>query len=50
LVRIATGRDASDTAFASVLNGIAALQEIEVTATVTGRLPEDDHTADALLG
>jgi transglutaminase-like putative cysteine protease len=49
LVRIATGRDATDTAFADVLRGIATLQTIEVTATVTGNLPVDDHRADAQL-
>ncbi|WP_242606002.1 transglutaminase family protein [Frankia sp. Cppng1_Ct_nod] len=49
LVRIATGRDAADTAFVSVLRGIATLQSIEVTATVTGSLPVDDHQADVQL-
>ncbi len=43
LVRIATGRDAADAAFASVLGGIASLESIEITATVSGVLPEDDH-------
>jgi hypothetical protein len=50
LVRIATGRDAADTAFADILRGVATLQTIEVTATVTGTLPFDDHQADAQLG
>ncbi len=49
LIRIATGRDATDTAFASVLRGIATLQSIEVTATVTGTLPVDDHWTDTQL-
>ncbi|EFC78956.1 hypothetical protein FrEUN1fDRAFT_7920 [Parafrankia sp. EUN1f] len=42
MVRIATGRDATDTAFLNVLRGIIALRSIEVTATVTGPLPLDD--------
>ena len=42
LVRIATGRDAADTAFASVSAGIADLQSIEVTAVATPFLPEPD--------
>jgi transglutaminase-like putative cysteine protease len=49
LVRIATGRDAADAAFAAILGGLATLQSIEVTATVTGNLPVDDHSADVHL-
>ncbi len=41
LVRIATGRDASDTAFLSVHRGTATLQELQVTA-VADVLPDDD--------
>lgn len=41
LVRIATGRDASDTAFLSVHHGTARLDELEVTA-VADALPDDD--------
>ena len=41
LVRIATGRDASDTAFLSVHRGTAVLREIVVTA-VADALPDDD--------
>jgi transglutaminase-like putative cysteine protease len=44
MVRIATGRDAADTAFASVISGIATLESLEVTATVDGELPRDDRT------
>ncbi len=44
MVRIATGRDAADAAFASVISGIATLEWLEVTATTAGDLPEDDHT------
>ena len=43
MVRIATGRDAADAAFASVVGGIATLEYLEVTATVTGDLPVDDR-------
>ena len=45
LVRIATGRDAADTAFATTLAGDAELLLIEVTAYTDGHLPTDDHTA-----
>jgi transglutaminase-like putative cysteine protease len=45
LVRIATGRDAADTAFATVLSGNAELTNLEVTAVAGGRLPMDDHIA-----
>jgi transglutaminase-like putative cysteine protease len=43
LVRIATGRDASDTAFLNVLSGRADLVELEVVA-VADTLPDDDVT------
>jgi transglutaminase-like putative cysteine protease len=43
LVRIATGRDASDTAFLNVLSGRADLVELEVIATADA-LPDDDVT------
>jgi transglutaminase-like putative cysteine protease len=49
LVRIATGRDAADAAFADILGGIVTLQSIEVTATTAGDLPVDEHLSDALL-
>ncbi len=42
LVRIATGRDAADTAFLSSYGGDLRLDGIEVTATVDGDLPGDD--------
>ncbi|MCC2033299.1 transglutaminase-like domain-containing protein [Microbacterium allomyrinae] len=41
LVRIATGRDAADTAFLTVLSGRSTLQDFTVTATA-GTLPKDD--------
>lgn len=43
LLRIATGRDAADTAFLSTLSGSLSLTGIEVTATVD-ELPADDLT------
>jgi transglutaminase-like putative cysteine protease len=42
LVRIATGRDAADTAFVSTYGGAAELLEVRVSATVDGPLPADD--------
>ncbi len=45
LVRIATGRDAADTAFLTVLGGTATLIEISVLAVVDGDLPVDDGHA-----
>jgi transglutaminase-like putative cysteine protease len=45
LVRIATGRDASDTAFLTVQSGRADLRSMGVNATATPDLPEDDLTS-----
>jgi transglutaminase-like putative cysteine protease len=42
LVRIASGRDAADTAFLSTYGGGAQLLESEVIATIDGPLPPDD--------
>jgi len=42
LIRIATGRDAADTAFMSTYGGAIELLEVEVTATTGGMLPSDD--------
>jgi transglutaminase-like putative cysteine protease len=42
LVRIATGRDAADTAFLSSYGGAADLLEARISATVDGPLPADD--------
>ena len=42
LVRIATGRDAADTAFLSTYGGQADLLESHVTAIIDGLLPTDD--------
>jgi transglutaminase-like putative cysteine protease len=41
LLRIATGRDAADTAFLSSYGGNVTLLELEVTATSAGDLPRD---------
>ena len=43
LVRIATGRDAADTAFATTVTGEVELTSIEVAAVIDGALPHDDH-------
>ena len=44
LVRIATGRDAADTAFLSAYGGAATLTRTEVMAVLDGELPGDDVT------
>jgi transglutaminase-like putative cysteine protease len=49
LLRIATGRDAADTAFVTVLAGHAELTVAEVTAVIDGDLPVDDHRAVVTL-
>lgn len=43
LVRIATGRDAADTAFASTVAGWAELVTFSIHASTDGDLPVDDH-------
>jgi len=43
LVRIATGRDAADTAFATVLSGQAELTDVTVMAVAAEDLTTDDH-------
>jgi transglutaminase-like putative cysteine protease len=45
LVRISTGRDASDTAFLTVQSGRADLVSVNVTATAVPDLPRDDLTS-----
>jgi transglutaminase-like putative cysteine protease len=42
MVRIATGRDAADTAISAITFGLAAPQSLVVTATVGAALPLDD--------
>jgi transglutaminase-like putative cysteine protease len=49
LLRIATGRDASDTAFLTTAGGVADLTAIEVSA-VCDHLPDDDLTEVVALG
>ncbi|MEN0130168.1 MAG: transglutaminase family protein [Brevundimonas sp.] len=49
LLRISTGRDASDTAFLSVHGGIATLLDVQVGA-VADALPDDDVRVLARLG
>ncbi len=50
LVRIATGRDAADTAFLTVIGGTVDLVGIEVGAVVEGNLPTDDPRELVSLG
>ena len=45
LVRIGTGRDAADTAFATTLSGWATLESTAIGAVVDGDLPIDDPDA-----
>jgi len=44
LVRIATGADASDTAFLATLRGAVELRHVSVTAVADPALPDDDVT------
>lgn len=50
LVRIATGRDAADTAFLTVIGGTVDLVGIDVSAVVEGDLPADDPRELVSLG
>ena len=50
LVRIATGRDAADTAFLSNYGAPVELLELSVSAWSDGRLPSDDITELVALG
>ena len=45
LVRIATGRDAADTALAATLSGRLTMSRLRITAVAAGDLPADDHDA-----
>ena len=49
LLRIATGRDAGDTAFSTTLEGSAELLTSLVTAFVHGDLPIDDTISPVTL-
>ena len=44
LVRIVSGRDAADTAFAAINGGIAELEHVEVSAIAEPHLPIDGHS------
>ena len=50
LVRVATGRDAADTAFLSSWGGMVELETMRVQATVDGDLPVDDLDELVSLG
>jgi hypothetical protein len=50
LVRIATGRDAADTAFLSSYGGAVQLVTTEIIAVTEGPLPADDVTSLVRLG
>ncbi|WBB99074.1 MULTISPECIES: transglutaminase family protein [unclassified Solwaraspora] len=45
MVRIATGRDAADVAFATALDGVSELTGMSVLAVAPGDLPVDEHEA-----
>lgn len=50
LVRIATGRDAADTAFLDNHSGTISLDAYQVMATVAGQLPRDDGRQQMSIG
>ena len=50
LVRVATGRDAADTAFATTLRGDVELVTSRVFASSDGDLPADDHVRAVQIG
>jgi transglutaminase-like putative cysteine protease len=45
LIRIATGRDAADTALATTISGMLTMPEMRITAVAATDLPLDDHEA-----
>ncbi len=49
LVRIATGRDAADTAFLTTLDGEVELLDVVVKASVDGELPRDSYAENVSL-
>lgn len=49
LIRIATGRDAADTAFLTTIGGDVELLEVDVRASVDGELPRDSFTEPVFL-
>ena len=50
MIRIATGRDAADVAFSTVLRGRAELTGIQITVAGADDLPLDAHEELAVLG
>ncbi len=48
-MRIATGRDAADTAFITTIEGSVELLEVDVRASVDGELPRDAFTDPVVL-
>jgi transglutaminase-like putative cysteine protease len=50
MIRIATGRDAADVAFSTVLSGRAELTGIQITVASPDDLPLDAHEELAVLG
>jgi transglutaminase-like putative cysteine protease len=50
MLRIATGRDAADTAFLTVAGESVELSSLEVTAVTEEALPDDDLTEPVPLG
>jgi transglutaminase-like putative cysteine protease len=50
LIRVATGRDAADVAFATMLSGQVEARGMEITAVADGDLPPDDHESLVALG
>ena len=49
LVRIATGRDAADTAWATTVRGVATLSDLIVTSVANTGLPQDNGTTPIRL-
>ena len=49
LIRIATGRDAADTAFLTTIAGDVELLEVDVRASVDGELPRDSFSEPVVL-
>ncbi|MGX6601057.1 transglutaminase-like domain-containing protein [Micromonosporaceae bacterium Da 78-11] len=45
LIRIATGRDAADTALATTISGMLTMPDTEIFAVAGGDLPLDDHVS-----
>jgi transglutaminase-like putative cysteine protease len=49
LIRIATGRDAADTALATTLSGFLTMSELQITAVAAHDLVLDDHRSPVTL-